>query len=258
MQRQTQHVSLAAEVNLSLLASITSGFREEDLVNLVNEAVATARRQQRNEVTEADFEAALTKLVLGGAHLLLPDAEERRQAGYHLAGHLLVAWYTPAAELPKQVYLLDYTREFPAPEEKNIEEWQAEHATWLARLDVLLGGPAAVNLRGDKVTAHGETDMAAALQLARHIVSRWRNHGNASSAPERKKSSLLQTLLDKSGIKTPRVVNQEAQLLLAERQQAVERLLATQHESLADLVALLVHEEVVDRAALENILGERP
>ncbi len=255
LQQKTQQAHLAADVDLSLLASVTTGFTGENLLDLVHEAVATARRQQRIEVTAADFETALTKVVVDGAHLLLADTEERRQAAHHLAGHLLVAWHTPQAVLPQRAYLLDHARQFPASHEAKDQQTD-DRPTLLARLDVLLAGAVAVKLTGDKVTAHGEAELAAALQLATHIVSRWPYQPHAPLTPASGRNAFFARLYQ-SRIKTPCALKQAAHLLLAERQQAVERLLTTHRGPLRALTALLGREEVVDHASLEQLLGER-
>ncbi|MDQ4077821.1 MAG: hypothetical protein M3220_16435, partial [Chloroflexota bacterium] len=132
---------------------------------------------------------------------------------------------TSQALLPQPARLLDHARQFPTSQEAK-EQQTDDKATLLARLDVLLAGAVAVKLTGDKVTAHGEAELAAALQLATHIVSRWPYQPDASLTPASGRNAFFARLYQ-SRIKTPCALKQAAHLLLAERQQAVERLLTT-------------------------------
>ena len=56
---------LAQDVDLTRVARGTPGFSGADLANLVNEAALTAARRNRKQITPADFDEALDKIVLG-------------------------------------------------------------------------------------------------------------------------------------------------------------------------------------------------
>jgi cell division protease FtsH len=104
----TRQLRLASDVDLALLARTTTGFNGADLANLCNEAALTAARHNRSQVTIADFEEAVDKVVLGGAQPPLQDPQERRVVAYHEAGHTLVAWLTPAADAVRKVTVMPH------------------------------------------------------------------------------------------------------------------------------------------------------
>ena len=60
-----RNVPLAADVNVKTIARGTPGFSGADLANLVNEAALMAARKNRRMVTQADFEDAKDKVMMG-------------------------------------------------------------------------------------------------------------------------------------------------------------------------------------------------
>ncbi len=67
---------LASDVNLNAVARGTPGFSGADLANLVNEAAIFAVRDGRHVLTDADFDAARDRIILGrreGSNVLLPE-----------------------------------------------------------------------------------------------------------------------------------------------------------------------------------------
>src|SRR5207237_757766 len=59
-------VPLAPDINLKTIARGTPGFSGADLMNLVNEAALTAARRNKRMVTQAEFEEAKDKVMMGG------------------------------------------------------------------------------------------------------------------------------------------------------------------------------------------------
>ena len=102
----TRGKPLATDVDLNVIARSTPGFSGADLANLANEAALNAARFNRTQVTAADFDAALDKIVLGTKQATLMDEAERRTVAYHESGHALVASFTPGAEPVHKVTII--------------------------------------------------------------------------------------------------------------------------------------------------------
>src|SRR5206468_11269622 len=77
----------------------TPGLAGADLANLVNEAALNAARQNRKVVMMLDFELAKDKILMGAERksMVMSDAE-KRNTGYHEAGHALFAASLPNAD----------------------------------------------------------------------------------------------------------------------------------------------------------------
>lgn len=91
-----KNVHYAKDVDLNLLAQITTGFSGADLENLVNEAAIEATRENKEAVDMAAFEKANDKISLGVSQGSESYTEkERKLTAYHEAGHALVGLLYP-------------------------------------------------------------------------------------------------------------------------------------------------------------------
>jgi len=73
-------VPLAPDINLKTIARGTPGFSGADLMNLVNEAALTAARRNKRMVTQAEFEEAKDKVMMGAERKSLVMTEEEKDA----------------------------------------------------------------------------------------------------------------------------------------------------------------------------------
>lgn len=80
-----RQVPLAADVDLRVLARSTPGFSGAELVNLMNEAAYEAGRNDRAEVTQADFDAARDRILLGSKSARVMSPEELNVVAVHEA-----------------------------------------------------------------------------------------------------------------------------------------------------------------------------
>jgi cell division protease FtsH len=79
-------VPLAPDINLKTIARGTPGFSGADLMNLVNEAALTAARRNKRMVTQAEFEEAKDKVMMGAERKsLVMTEEEKLLTAYHEA-----------------------------------------------------------------------------------------------------------------------------------------------------------------------------
>jgi cell division protease FtsH len=259
----TRELRLAGDVDLPLLARTTTGLSGADLANLCNEAALVTARYDRQQITMADFEEALDKVLLGGVRTLLLDDHERRVVAYHEAGHSLVAWLTPAADPVHKVTIIPRGRALGVTEQVPGEDhYNYSRAYLVARLAVMLGGRTAEEIALGDVTTGAENDLVEATRLARRMVTRWGmgELGLAAFQADEEHPFLGYELAqgrDYSEATAARI-DQDVQRLLEEGHEAVYRLLADARENLDELVSILLQEETVDRDTLVQILGPRP
>jgi len=70
-----------------------------DIANVCNEAALIAARDKSSNITYANFEAAIERVVAGmekKTNVLQP--EEKRTVAYHEAGHAIVGWFLEHAD----------------------------------------------------------------------------------------------------------------------------------------------------------------
>ena len=180
----TAKITLAPDVDLSVLARATPGFSGADIANLVNEAALRAARFNKTAVAMADFEYAKDKVMMGAERRSLAlSEEEKRVVAYHEAGHALIAAMLPNADPLHKVTIiprglaLGLTQQLP-------EEDRYMHAkSYLAdELVVLMGGRLAEQIvfGDEKITTGAGNDLERATELARKMVCEW---GMSSMGP---------------------------------------------------------------------------
>jgi cell division protease FtsH len=259
----TRGLPLAHDVDVSLLARSTTGLSGADLANLVNEAALVAARYDHRQISMADFEEALDKVLLGGVRALLLDDHERRVVAYHEAGHALVAWLTPAADPVHKITIIPHGRALGVTEQVPGEDHYNYHRAYLlARLAVMLGGRTAEEIALGDVTTGAENDLVEATRLARRMVTRWGmgSLGLVAFQADEEQPFLGYELAqgrDYSEATAARI-DQDVQSLLEEQHEAVYRLLSDTRDQLDHLVEALLKEETIDQDTLTHILGPRP
>src|SRR5690606_10503959 len=150
-------IPLADDVDLQRLARGTVGLTGADIRNLVNEAALNATREGKDEVEMIDFEEARDKVLMGPKREEILEGKEKRMTAFHEAGHALLAWIVPGADLVHKVTVvprgraLGVTQLLPEEDRLNIGESRLK-----AALVFILGGRAAEKLIFDEYSAGAE------------------------------------------------------------------------------------------------------
>ncbi len=170
-------VPLGPDVDLKVLARGTPGFSGADLMNLVNEAALLAARRNKRIVTQAEFEDAKDKVMMGAERkTLVMTEDERRLTAYHEAGHAVVAFNVPATDPVHKATIIPRGRALgmvmQLPERDKLS-MSFEQMT--SRLAILMGGRIAEEMifGKDKVTSGAQSDIDQATRLAKMMVTRW-------------------------------------------------------------------------------------
>ncbi len=170
----TRAVPLAPDVDLGAVAAATPGMVGADLANLVNEAALLAAAQRREQVTAADFGAALEKIVLGTVRGIVLAPEEKLSTAYHEAGHALLGMLTPGADPVRRVTIIPRGQALGVTVQTPQDDRYGYSARYLrGRIVGALGGRAAEEVVYDDVTTGAASDLEQATSLARQMVGRW-------------------------------------------------------------------------------------
>jgi cell division protease FtsH len=172
-----RNVPLSADVDVKTLARGTPGFSGADLANLVNEAALMAARLNRRMVTMHDFEQAKDKVMMGAERRSLAmNEEEKRLTAYHEGGHAIVALNVPAADPVHKATIVPRGRALgmvmQLPEG---DRYSMKYQQMTSRLAIMMGGRVAEELifGKDNITSGASSDIKAATDLARNMVTRW-------------------------------------------------------------------------------------
>ena len=171
----TRKVPLSDDVDLSVLARGTPGFAGADLANLVNEGALIAARQNRKVATQADFEHAKDKVMMGAERksMMLTDAEKKTTA-YHEAGHALIAVVLPEADPLHKVTIIPRGMALGLTMQLPLDDKHSYSKEYLrGQICILMAGRIAEEIFLGQVTTGAGNDIERATDLSRKMVCEW-------------------------------------------------------------------------------------
>ncbi len=259
----TRRVTLAPDVNLAVIAAKTAGFVGADLANIVNEAALHAARLDKSAVEMRDFDEAIDRVV-GGLEKRnrVMNPLEKETVAYHEAGHALIAESRPHADrvskisiIPRGIAALGFTQQLPTE-----DRYLLKRSELLDRLDVLLGGRVAEELVYGDVSTGAQNDLQRATDMARHMVAQYGMSERLGAAtlevPQQAYLNVPDGPVTRGAYseRTARLIDEEVSKLLEEAHARVLRTLTQRRAALDELARLLLKQEVVERATLDELL----
>jgi cell division protease FtsH len=261
----TRDVKLASDVDLEVIAARTAGFVGADLANLVNEAALTAARKGKAGVGMDDFDEAADRIV-GGLEkkTRVMNRLEKETVAYHESGHALVAESRPHADrvskisiIPRGIAALGYTQQLPTE-----DRYLLRRAELFDRIDVLLGGRVAEEIVYGDISTGAQNDLERATSMARMMVTQYGMSEHLGLATfEHARSSFLNVpgYTERNySERTAQTIDDEVRQILADGHARVRETLTRRRQTLEALAKLLLEKEVVDRAALDQLLAAHP
>jgi cell division protease FtsH len=170
----TRGVPVGADVDLDSIAKMTPGMTGADLANLVNEAALLAVKRERKDLSPKEFTAALDKVQLGTARVIVIPEEERRRTAYHESGHAILGMLFPGADPVRKITIVPHGRAMGVTVSTPEGDRYAYDRDYLrGRIIGALGGMAAEEVVFGVVTTGAESDLEQVTRIARAMVGRW-------------------------------------------------------------------------------------
>ena len=166
---------LGSDVDLRVLAGMTSGFTGADLENLMNEAALLSARRNKKVVNMRELEEAIIKVVAGPEKKtrVISD-KEKKLVAYHEAGHAIIAKLLPTRDPVHQVSIIPrgraggYTLSLPKEDKNYISKTEM-----IENIIVLLGGRVAEKLVLDEISTGAQNDIQRSTQIATKMVTKY-------------------------------------------------------------------------------------
>ena len=260
-------VPLGPDVDLKVLARGTPGFSGADLMNLVNEAALLAARRNKRIVTQAEFEDAKDKVMMGAERkTLVMTEEERSLTAYHEAGHAIVAFNVPATDPVHKATIIPRGRALgmvmQLPERDKLS-MSFEQMT--SRLAILMGGRIAEEMTfgKEKVTSGAQSDIDQATRLAKMMVTRWGfspELGTVAYGENQDEVFLGMSMGRQQSISeaTARTIDAEVRRLVEAGLEDARRLLKEKADDLETLAQGLLTYETLSGDEIKDLLNGNP
>src|SRR6187549_3019092 len=179
----TRGKPLDKDVDLGAIARQTAGLTGADLANLCNEAAIFAGRSNERFIGQADFDAAMDRIVAGLQQRRVVSEKEKRILAYHEAGHALMSHLVgdlfPAqkATIVSRGQALGYTLNTPAE-----DRYMHTREEFVDLMKVFLAGRAAEEIVFGRITNGAANDLERVTEIARSMVFEF---GMSEVAPSR-------------------------------------------------------------------------
>ena len=255
---------LAPDVSLEVVAKETAGFSGADLANLLNEAAILTARARKQQITHAELEEAVDRVMVGPERKSrVLTGKEKEIVAYHEAGHALVAAMIPGHDPVQKITIVPrgmaggYTRYLPEDEHR-----LAARSFYEGFLASALGGHTAEELVFGEMTTGAHDDLAKATQLARSMVTQWGMSEKLGPRTFGKKQSLIFLGRDIAEQRdySERIAEQiddEVREFLDRARDRARSILSENRSKLDLLARRLVVQETLDGDELQAILAHQ-
>ncbi|MDI1279400.1 ATP-dependent zinc metalloprotease FtsH [Methylobacter sp.] len=263
LKLHTKGLTLAKDIDLSIVAKRTPGLVGADLANIANEAAIMATRVGHDKVEREDFESAIDRILAGPEkknRVLNP--EEKRRVAFHEAGHAMVAEHVPTGQpvhkisiIPRGVSALGFTLQLPVEEKFLSTEDELKD-----QLAILLGGHISEEIVLGSISTGAQNDLEKASEIARSMVC---NLGMSKKMGpltygKRQQLQFLETEVSEYrnySDETARLIDTEIMALVEEAETRAREIITANRPALEKLANLLQEKEVISRNEMLELLG---
>ena len=163
----------APDMDLGALAKRTPGFSGADLENVLNESAIMAVRHNETEITMADVDEAIDRVMMGPAKVSRTyDEKTKKLVAYHEAGHAVVGLFMDNAQVVQKVTIIPRGQaggyNLMTPKEEKMMETKND---LLATITSYMGGRVSEEMFFDDVTTGASNDIERATNLAKDMVT---------------------------------------------------------------------------------------
>ncbi|HKS18701.1 MAG TPA: ATP-dependent zinc metalloprotease FtsH, partial [Bradyrhizobium sp.] len=261
-------VPLAPDVNLKIIARGTPGFSGADLMNLVNEAALTAARRNKRMVTQAEFEEAKDKVMMGAERKsLVMSEEEKMLTAYHEAGHAIVGLNVPAGIPVHKATIIPRGRAMGMvkflPEG---DRYSMKYKEFTSQLAVAMGGRVAeeITFGKDNITSGASSDIQQATKMAKAMVTQLGYSdelGTVAYGDNQEEVFLGMSMGRQQNVSeaTAQKIDAEVRRLVEEGYESARRILTEKKKDFEILAqALLEYETLTGEEITDVINGKKP
>jgi cell division protease FtsH len=260
-----KNIKVAEDVNVKLVAGITSGFVGADLANIVNEAALLAARNGKKAVGMTELNEAVERSSAGlEKKQRIMQEDEKLRVAFHEAGHALVAYSLPNTDpvhkvsiIPRGLAALGYTMQRPEQDRFLMTQGELE-----SRIQVLLAGTVAEEMVFADISSGAQNDLERGTEIARSMVMDFgMSRLGRVNFRESHRSPFLamgggEGRMSSHSEQTAREIDEEVKRIIDEGLDRVRHILAKRRAALDAISEELMKQEVIDSETLTKIIEE--
>ena len=262
LEVHTRGKPLAKEIDVDALAGQTPGFTGADLSNLVNEAALLSARNGKREITQAELEEGIMRVIAGPEKKTrVMSEQERLITAYHEMGHAIVGHFLEHSDPVHKISIisrgqaLGYT--ISMPQEDKFLTTRAELTDNMA---MTLGGRAAEEIIFGEITTGASNDLEKVTATAKQMVMRFgmsdrlgpRVFGHDHGQPFLGREFSAEP--DYSD-EIAREIDDEIRRIVESAHQRAKDLLTEYKHALVTISEILVKRETIDREEFLRLLA---
>ena len=164
---------LAKNVDLKVVARATAGFTGADLSNVMNEAALLTARRRKKEISMAELEEAIKRVIAGPEKKSRIITEnDKRITAYHETGHAIVATMLKNCDPVHEISVIPrgmaagYTITLPDNDNSHVSRNKL-----IDEITCLLGGRAAEDVLLEDICTGASNDIERATNIARRMMT---------------------------------------------------------------------------------------
>lgn len=252
-------ISGADDLDLHKLAEQTSGFVGADIANVCNEAALFAARKGKSEVHMDDFQDAIDRII-GGLEKKnkIISAEEKQVIAYHEAGHAVCGWFLEHAYpllkvtiVPRGTAALGYAQYTPKEQHLyNVEQL-------MDQMCMTLGGRAAEEIFFQTISTGASNDLQQVTRTSYAMVTVYgmsERLGHLSYYDPHQDAAFTKPFSEETG----KLIDEEVRNFISTAYQRTLQLLREKRNEVETIAKALLSEEVLFKADVQRLIGERP
>ncbi|MCL6634108.1 MAG: ATP-dependent metallopeptidase FtsH/Yme1/Tma family protein, partial [Alicyclobacillus herbarius] len=252
---------LTSDVRLDVIAKRTPGFTGADLENVLNEAALLAARKRESQITQADVDEAIDRVMAGPEKRSRVMTEhERRLVAYHESGHAVIGYFVQNAETVHKVTIIPrgmaggYTVTLPKEDRYFMTKQEM-----LDRICGLLGGRVAEEIIFGEISTGASNDLERVTEIARQMVTQYgmsdrlglMQYGSRQGQVFLGKDlSTEQNYSDQVAYE----IDQEMKSIVEACHKRTRQILTERRDRLEALAQLLLEKETVDEEEIRNVM----
>ncbi|KUO68014.1 MAG: cell division protein FtsH [Alphaproteobacteria bacterium BRH_c36] len=260
-------VPIAPDIDPRVIARGTPGFSGADLANLVNEAALLAARRNKRLVTQAEFEDAKDKVMMGAERRSMAMTEEEKLAtAYHEAGHAIVNILVPGNDPLHKVTIIPRGRALGVTMSLPERDKLSYSMEWCeGKIAMAFGGRVAEQLIYGKehLNTGASSDITQATSIARKMVTEWgmsEKLGPLLYSANQQEVFLGHSVSQQQNMseETARLIDEEVRRIVNAGYDKAWEVLSSHRDELDSITQALMEYETVSGAEVEGLMrGEK-